>query len=156
MQPDNEINWDPSQLPPALSPIQKVYVLFLLVAVCAAIVKTVALWIPAPPFRLLRQANNPRYIRELRVARDSIKQWLGCVVLGGGVAATTGLTDVCNRLFRSKAMGNTVLLVAIRDFSVQLSATFVVGLFTLLAAMVCTAQTGTPEEVNASRKTCIF
>jgi hypothetical protein len=133
MQSGNEVvEWDPSQFPPALDPLQKIYVLFLLAAVCVAIVKMVALWTPAPPFRLSRQAHNPGYVQHLRRACEDFKQWMICVLLSGAAVAASGVYERCQSLLEAKATGNVVLLFAIRDSAAQVSSTFFVALLLFL------------------------
>ena len=133
LQDESSIGWDPLSIPRPLSPVLRVYALFLLVTVIVVMAKLVTLWIAAPPFRLSLQANNPEYLQRLRTVRVSVKQWMVCTLLVWGFVASVDLFQVSSRLLAAKMRGAVLILFAIRDFSVGPEMAFLVALFLFLA-----------------------
>jgi hypothetical protein len=111
----------------------KVYVLFLLVALIMTSVKLLRIWRTAPPFKLSRQSNNIAYLKLLETSSGSISRWLGCSLLAWGLLASISVTTFCNNCLTATQVGRTVMLFAVREFSVNLSAALLVALFLFLA-----------------------
>jgi hypothetical protein len=105
----DSIGW-PDYFYPHPSAAMKLYILFSLVAIVAAITRLAALWITAPPFIASRQANNPLYLKRLQEACSSLTQWMGCTLLGGAVVAASDLHQACRHLQESKATSPTLIL----------------------------------------------
>jgi len=133
LQDDSTVGWDPISLPPNISPSLRCYVLFLFVAVVVVIAKLVTLWIAAPPFRLSRQARNPDFLQCLRRARRSIQQWLLCTLLGWGFVASIDLFEASGRLLVAKPRDVSLILFAVRNFSVGPEMASLVALLLFLA-----------------------
>jgi|ERR1700738_309223 len=125
--------WDLRQLPRENLTSMRIFILFLFSACVVTSVKLIRVWIPAPPFRLSPQAGSSRYLQSLKIASDSLKQWIEITFLGRGIVAVINLTEVCSRLLDDKMTGRFVVLFGIRDFSVTLTMTLVVVLFLFLA-----------------------
>lgn len=106
--------------------------LFLLVTVIVTTTRLVRLWLAAPPFWLSRQANNPNYLQRLRTKRASIKQWMICALLAWGFVASVELFQASDRLLETKSLGAFSILLAIRNFAVDLELASFVILFLFL------------------------
>jgi hypothetical protein len=133
MQDESAIGWDPTTIYPAPSMALNVYVLFSLVAILAATVRLVMLWIPAPPFRLSKQKNNPAYLQQLSAGSHSLTQWMGCALLAGGFVASTDFYQTCNYLLRAKLLNGTLVLFLVRNSIPDLTLTLLVALVLYLA-----------------------
>ena len=132
MMQDESVGWDPALLPPSLSPLVRIYALFLFVTAVATMGRLVALWIAAPPFRLSRKANNPDYLQELRTAYVNLKQWMVCILLACAFVASFELYQTSNRLLQAKASGPVVIFSPIRNFVVIPEMASFVALFLFL------------------------
>jgi len=133
LQDESTVGWDPISLPPHISPSLRCYILFLSVAVVVVITKLVPLWIAAPPFRLLRQANNPDFLQRLRRARRSIQQWLLCTLLAWGLVASIDLFEASGRLLVAKPRDISLILFVVRGFLVGPEMASLVALLFFLA-----------------------
>src|SRR5262245_37967938 len=95
---------------PPMSTGFRIYVLFLLVAVVVAMKKLLRVWMVAMPFRISRQAGNASYLRLFEKSRDSLKQWMGCILLGGAIVVSTDFASACSRWMQAKITGAAYLL----------------------------------------------
>jgi uncharacterized membrane protein len=130
---DEPIGWDLTAIHPEPSTALKIYVLFSLLAILAAITRLVTLWIAAPPFRLSRQANNSAYSAQLSTASHSLKQWIGCALLAGGFVVCTDFYQACNHLLMAKTLNSTPILFAVRNSLPGLGLALLVALLLFLA-----------------------
>jgi hypothetical protein len=134
MQQDgSSIGWDPIQIHRDPEPLVKIFVLLSVVALIIVLVRLIRIWIQAPPLKLSRQANNRGFTDSLRVDRDSIRHWLGLMLLGWGFVACTQVTGTCNLLLNQMSVNSTALVFALRDISTSLSLGLFVALCLFLA-----------------------
>ena len=126
------VGWDTQNLIREPSTSFKIYMLFLIVACVATMIKLIRVWRTAPPFRLSSQAKNPGYLKLLRTSSRSLSHWIGCTLLGWAILSSTALYKFCNGMLNEKVTGRTVILLVIRDFSTLLSMALWVILFLLL------------------------
>jgi hypothetical protein len=126
-QDGSSIQFEPMFIDGHPEPTVKIYVLVFLIALAVMLVRLLALWIAAPPFRLSRQAKNPGFIDKMQAMRASMKQWMGCMLLGSAFVACTQLVQSCDRLLASNAT-NAGLVYAVRDIAVSIN----LGLFAAL------------------------
>lgn len=133
VQDDSSVGWDPALLPPSLSPIVRIYALFLFVAIVATVGRVLALWIAAPPFRLSRKANDHDYLQQLRTVYVNFKQWMICTLLACAFVASVELYQVSTRLLEAKVSGTVLILFEIRRFSLIPEMASFVALFLFLA-----------------------
>jgi hypothetical protein len=124
--------WDWRQLHPVLSTSMRIYLLFLLLTRVVTTAKLVRAWRAAPPFRLVRQAGNPNYIRSLRASSTSLKHWVACVFIGWGICASTSIYEFCVKLLDEKQIGSFAIFFAVLGFSSTLTMTLLVVLFAVL------------------------
>lgn len=115
---------------PSLS--TEIYILFLFVACIATLVKLVRAWRVALPFRLSRQASNPAFLVMLETSVNSLKQWIGCTLLGWGILTSLTVSDLCNHLLYDKKVGSFAIVFVIQDLSVALTMALVAVLFSFL------------------------
>jgi hypothetical protein len=133
LQDESSIGWDPIYLPPHISPVLRIYTLFVLIAVIVTMARLIGFWIAAPPFRLSRVTNNPDYVRRLRIAHMSVKQWMICTLLAGGFVAAMDLYQISRRLLEAQPRNPIVALLAIRDFLVIPEMALLAAFFLFLA-----------------------
>jgi hypothetical protein len=124
--------WDWRQLHPVLSTSMRIYLLFLLLTCVVTTATLVRAWRAAPPFRLLRHAGNPTYIRSLRASSTSLKHWVTCVFIGWGICASTNVYEFCVKLLDERQIGSFAILLAVLGFSSNLTMTLLVVLFAVL------------------------
>lgn len=125
------VTWDPQMIVEP-STGQKIYVLFLVVVCVVTIIKLMRVWRVALPFRLSTQANNPSYLKLLRICHRSLCQWFGCIFLAWAILSSTAIYNLCHGMLSEKVTGRTVILFAIRDFFTSLSMALWVVLFVFL------------------------
>jgi len=130
---EGTVQWDPLTFEVHYPMIWKIYALFLLVALFVTLAKLIKLWIAAPPFRLRQQANSSAYLKRLNESRTSLKQWMGCALIGWGIVATQGTGEISERLLQAKATGTIVILSAAYYFSPLLLSGLTVVLLIFLA-----------------------
>jgi hypothetical protein len=124
-QNDSSIGWDPIYVTRSPGTLVEILTLISLIALVILLMRLIRLWITAPPFRLSRQAYSPNYLESLQTLCTSTKHWIGFMLMAWGFVTCTQLTQSCNRLLESKAMGGAALVFAIRDVSISFS----LGLF---------------------------
>jgi hypothetical protein len=129
---DTAVTWDLRDMHPAPSAGMKLYMLFLLVACVIAGAKLLNAWRAAPPFRSARQANNPTYVDSLQAASISLKHWIGCIFLVGGVYASIHFYDACAGLLLQKTVGGSAIFFVVQDFAAALTMTLLVALYLFL------------------------
>ena len=125
--------FDLRTMPHEPSVSMEIYILFLLLACITTIVKLVRGWRAALPFRLSRQAGNPAFLVMLETSVNSLKQWVGCTLLGWGILTSLSVSDLCIRLLYDKKVGSFAIVSVIQDVSVALTMALVVVLFSFLA-----------------------
>ena len=131
---EGTVQWDSLTLEVHYPMIWKIYMLFLLVALFVTLAKLIKLWIAAPPFRLKQKANSSAYLKQLNESRTSLKQWMGCALIGWGIVATQGIRETSERLLQAKATGGTIsILFAAYYFSPLLLSGLTVVLLIFLA-----------------------
>lgn len=123
------VTWDPQNMIVEPSIGQKTYVLFLVVVCVVTIIKLIRIWRVALPFRLSTQANNPSYLKLLRVCHRSLCHWIGCIFLAWAILSSTAIYNFCHGMLSEKVTGRIVILFAIRDFFTSLSMALWVVLF---------------------------
>jgi hypothetical protein len=74
-------------------------------------VEVVGAWRAAPPFRLVRQADNPTYIRSLRASSTSLKHWVARVFIGWGICASTSVYEFCVKLLDEKQIETFAIFI---------------------------------------------
>jgi hypothetical protein len=105
---------------------------FLIAAVIVASIKLIKIWHIAPPFRLLRQANDPTFRRLLERSADSLKHWTWCTIVVLGIVLANGLQAACGALLNEAAPARASILFAIEDLSSALNMALLVVLFLFL------------------------
>jgi hypothetical protein len=115
---------------PSLSMV--IYILFLFVACINTLVELVRGWRVALPFRLSRQASNSAFLVMLETSANSLKQWIGCTLLGWGILTSLTVSDLCNRLLCDKKVGSFAIVSVIQDLSMALTMALAVALFSFL------------------------
>jgi hypothetical protein len=111
----------------------EIYILFLFAACITTIVKLVRVWPVALPFRLSRQAGHPAFLVMLETSVNSVKQWIGCTLLGWGILTSLSVSDFCNHLLCDKKVASFAIVSGIQDLSVALTMALIVILFSFLA-----------------------
>jgi hypothetical protein len=115
----------------------RLYVLFVLVAWVAAIIKLVRIWRPAPPFRLSRQLDSPQYLRTLQTTSIGLQQWIGFTFLLWGLLACVSASSTCFRLYSEKVNTAIEILSATTNCVAALNmALFTVAFFYLMRSHV--------------------
>jgi hypothetical protein len=112
--------------------IQKLFMLFLLVAFAAASRKLVSVWRAAPPFGKLRGAYRSQYPVLLHSSVASLKQWIKLVWLGWGILAAISISDGCTGLLSSTRVRSFEIVLFVRDFSTYFAMALLMVLFIFL------------------------
>jgi hypothetical protein len=126
MQGEDAIGWDPTLVPPRPSIASSIYLLFLFLTVIATIVRLVTIRKALLPPRA--RANPAVYLKQLQPFQSTLKQWIGCALLGWGIIATNGIYQASSHLLYAKAVGTATLFSAIAGFTPFL----VIGLYVVL------------------------
>lgn len=126
------VAWDFRSMTRTPSTSVEIYIFFLLFVFVVASIKLIRAWRAAPPCRLSRQTSNAAYLQSLQASTDSLRQWIGSALIGGGIVASTSLTHFCYRLLGEKGVERLAPLFAMLDFSTTLSLTLLVVFFSFL------------------------
>jgi hypothetical protein len=110
----------------------KIYMLFLLVVGVVTIIKLIRVWRAAPPFRLSSQAENPSYLKLLRISHRSLCHWAWCPFLGWAILSSASIYNVCYGMLNEMVTGRPVILYVILDLFTSLSMALWVALFVFL------------------------
>lgn len=126
-------SWDWRQLHPLLSTTRRVYLWFLFAPSIVTCVKLIRAWTPAPPFSLPRQDGNLAFVRMLQSLSASLKLWIGCVLIGWGVSASTSLFELTVKLLEEKQIRSFAILFPLLGFSTTLTGALGGVLFMFMA-----------------------
>lgn len=124
--------WDLQRMGPALSPVFRLYIVFLFAVCILASSKLIKLWRAAPPFRVERQEKNLVYFRTLEMVATSLRQWITCTFLAWGIVASVDVYDCSNRLLGQEGVDRNVVLFAIEGLSSGLTMALLVVLCLVL------------------------
>ena len=115
------------------STTMEIYTFFLVFAFVTTAVKLVRVWRIAMPFRLSRQPSNLAFLQMLERSAESLKQWIGCTLIGWGILTSLSVSDMCNHLIFDRKIEWFAIVPATLDLSVALTAALVVVLSSFLA-----------------------
>ena len=142
IQESTTLAWDPRYVDRAPSTALKVYVLFLLVACLVTSYRLASVWRAVPPFSRKNSAVPSAYIRLLREAEASCGRWIGLIFLAWGFLTSTSVYDLCSSMLLENVAGRNQILLAIREFSTNLSFALFVVFFVYLARWHLLMRTG--------------
>jgi hypothetical protein len=132
LQESTSATWDLRTMMDGPTGIQKVFLLFLLVAFAAATRKLVGVWRAAPPFGKLRDKHRLRYAVLLQSSVTSLKHWSKLVWIAWGILASISVSDECGGLLSNNRVSSFVILLFVRDFSTYFAMALLVILFAFL------------------------
>lgn len=131
---EESINWsDPVIVDRYPSTELRLYVIFLVLIVVVASIRMIRLWYAAPPFRLMRQANNPAYLRLLSATKQSLQQWMGCTLLSWAVFTSLTVTEFAHRALMQKATGIAAFLGEAENIGMTITLTLFIVMLLFLS-----------------------